>query len=212
MQICLCQCIFASYYCYWVPGDFGCLYACCDSEFLPGPWSVEVQVEMFPDLLRVMGVGVRLRLVENISITLPPTRALPLSTADLTDEQWLLLELAAFRSEEQNLKEAEDEAKAAVMEQRGEWTQALGESTLTRMGSFPVGPCRIRRGKGFDDPVVLDCVPPTQPSNKKQRTQYCSRLHSAFLRSVPSRHIDICQAQLDIICVDIITTRIIGRA
>lgn len=140
-----------------------------DPEFLPGPWSVEVHVEIFPDPLRVMGVGVQIRLVENLAVTMPPSRILPVTTAGLTDEQWLLLELADLRSQEQRQREAEDEANEAALEHWGELTQKLGNRTLTQMTSLPVGICRLRRGTGFDNHVFLDCLPPIQPMNKREQ-------------------------------------------
>ncbi|OEH79663.1 hypothetical protein cyc_00802 [Cyclospora cayetanensis] len=131
-------------------------------EFLPGPWTVEVQVELFPNVLRSMGIGVRLRLLENISVTLPPTRVLPVYTSNLGSEQWLTLELAALYAEEQQLQDAEIED----MELRGEWIQADEVPRITQMGTLPIGPCFLRRRKGFNEPVVLDCINRTRIDKK----------------------------------------------
>ncbi|KAL8445024.1 hypothetical protein Emed_005909 [Eimeria media] len=136
-----------------------------DLEFMPGPWSVEVEVEMYPDPLRVMGVRVQLRLMENLSVTLPPTRVLPVTTVGLTGEQWLLLELAELRSRKRRQREeAQEEASADL----GWGEEVLSFSSRTEMQSsqFPIGPCQLRRRKGFNEPVLLDCLPPIKPRKR----------------------------------------------
>ncbi|KAL8451784.1 hypothetical protein Emag_002607 [Eimeria magna] len=136
-------------------------------EFLPGPWSIEVEVEMYPDPLRVMGVGVQLRLMENLAVTLPPTRVLPVTTAGLTGEQWLLLELAELRSRERRQRETA-EAGASVDFAFGEEILALSSRTQMQPPHFPIGPCQLRRRKGFNEPILLDCLPPIQPQNRRE--------------------------------------------
>ncbi|KAL8428882.1 hypothetical protein ACSSS7_006933 [Eimeria intestinalis] len=132
-----------------------------------GPWSVEVEVEMYPDPLRVMGVRVQLRLVENLSVTLPPTRVLPVTTAGLTNEQWLLLELAELRSRERRQREEADAGAAGDLTW-GEEAFTMRSRTQTQSPHVPIGPCQLCRGKGFNEPVLLDCLPPIQPQNGRE--------------------------------------------
>ncbi|KAL8433814.1 hypothetical protein Efla_005401 [Eimeria flavescens] len=147
-------------------------------EFLPGPWSVQVDVEMFADPLRPLGVGAQVRLVEQLTVTLPPTRVLPLQTEGLSDEQWLLLELADMHSQERQQREEQEEARQAMeWVARGEEATAWAEishSVVTSLSqrllpsSVPIGPCKLRRVKGAQAPVFLDCIPSVQPPNKHE--------------------------------------------
>ncbi|KAL8271803.1 hypothetical protein Esti_004275 [Eimeria stiedai] len=138
-----------------------------DIEFLPGPWSLEVEVEMYPDPRRLMGVGVQLRLMENLSVTLPPTRVLPVTTVGLTNEQWLLLELAELRSRERRQREEAAEGAPLSVTWKEE-VFATPSRTKVEPPRVPIGPCHLRRGSGFNDPVLLDCLPPFQPQNKRE--------------------------------------------
>lgn len=136
-----------------------------------------MQVELDADPLQYMGVSATINIIENLSVTLPPSRLLPIHTLGLSYEQWLLLELAALRSEEQKLLEEEnyeylnreEEAKGGKEAGYTLVKDLREKNTLNRLGTIAavVGPCRLRRGKGFHDKVILDCLPKDSTANSR---------------------------------------------
>ncbi|CDJ70236.1 hypothetical protein, conserved [Eimeria necatrix] len=135
------------------------------AEFLPGPWSVEVDVEFYRDVLRPMGVGVRLHLKDNLSVTLPPLRVLPFNSGKLSTEQWLLLELAELHTQRQWQSNSEDETGSTEKDKPGEWATFQRDAAFEALS---VGRCRLKRGRRADDPVLLDCLPNISNRSKRE--------------------------------------------
>ncbi|CDJ49415.1 hypothetical protein, conserved [Eimeria brunetti] len=134
-------------------------------EFLPGPWSVRVDVELYPDVSRPMGVGVRLRLKDNVAVTLPPSRLLPFTTEGLRPEHWLLLELADLHLQKQREGEEADEQETDEMDRVELWDKMQRERASE---AFSSPQCRLTRGERFGDPVQLDCSPEIIGQSRKE--------------------------------------------
>lgn len=161
-------------------------------EFLPGPWSVEVDVEFYRDVLRPMGVGVRLHLKDNLSVTLPPLRVLPFNSGKLSTEQWLLLELAELHTQRQWQSNSEDETESTEKDKPGEWATFQRDAAFEALS---VGRCRLKRGRRADDPVLLDCLPNISNRSKREREQWQEgALCTAFIcsSSAASIHVRLC--------------------
>ncbi|CDI73949.1 hypothetical protein, conserved [Eimeria praecox] len=134
-------------------------------EFLPGPWSVAVDVELYADVSRPMGVGVRLLLRDNVAVTLPPSRLLPFTTDGLGTEQWLLLELADLHAQQQRRSGAAGVQEAHEVHGAELWDKIQRDRA---MEAFSTRQCRLKRGERFSDPVQLDCLPDIKGQSRKE--------------------------------------------
>ncbi|CDJ28772.1 LOW QUALITY PROTEIN: uncharacterized protein EMH_0043810 [Eimeria mitis] len=134
-------------------------------EFLPGPWSVQVDVELYADVSRPMGVGARLRVRDNVAVTLPPSRLLPFPTEGLRPEEWVLLELADLHSQQQRQSGETDGQETDELDRLELWDKVQREGALE---AFATRQCRLRRGEKFGDPVQLDCLPDLKAQTGKE--------------------------------------------
>lgn len=119
-----------------------------------------------------MGVGVRLRVKDNVAVTLPPSRLLPFNTKGLSTEQWLLLELAEVHSQQQRQNGATDMQEAHELDVAEMWEKIQRERA---MEAFATNQCRLKRGAKFGDPVQLDCLPDIKGQSRKE----CRRMHAS---------------------------------
>lgn len=151
------------------------------SEFIQGPWNVAVSVHFRSAPLKPLGVTAEVHLQDNLAVTYPAMRVLPLHSEKFTLDQWLVLELAALRDKQilEVMRFHEEQATGAneartAQEKLEYFTRRLQLMQLEgRLGAdASLGACRLSRGRNFDDPVVLDCQPHIQPSSLRDCTYF----------------------------------------
>lgn len=125
-------------------------------------------MELYADVSRPMGVGARLRLRDNVAITIPPSRLLPITTEGIKAEQWLLLELAELHAQQQRQSRATDARETHELDRMELWDKLQRERALE---AFAPRQCRLKRGERFGDPVELDCLPDIRGQRKRERKQ-----------------------------------------
>ncbi|PHJ20265.1 hypothetical protein CSUI_005899 [Cystoisospora suis] len=107
-------------------------------ELQPGPWSARAQIYSVPDPLTPFGRKYHVGIIDNVAITMPPQKSIPLPPMRSLPSLELLLqlELASLQS----------------MEGPGE-----ENGGGRRKGGLGGAPCYLHRGALYSDPVRLDC-------------------------------------------------------
>lgn len=122
---------------------FGCtvFLSCshlCSLELQPGPWSARAQVYSVPDPLAPFGRKFHVGIIDNVAITMPPQKTIPLPPMRSLPSLELLLQLELASL--QRMEGAEEENGGG-----------------RRKGGLSGAPCYLHRGALYSDPVRLDC-------------------------------------------------------